>query len=197
MWEQQGSARRTSCWPAEFRHQDQSGLTAPHVGFKCPGIKTLLWSIRFYFHKELPSAFQDKTSRSESLRRLLVPLTLKPPPRLRLNGLRGGVLTCSGPRLSGSIRVMIGPLLTGSRPSLLPPCTSSVLPRITHLLNEFPAAAVWHVGTPPFNWPAHQPGRAVKWSGPRVQVKRASECLGARFGISVPVSAQPEKRRRN
>lgn len=62
MWEPAPLAKSASCWPAEFRHQNQSYLTAPHVGFMCLGIEAPVLSIRFCSHpergkKELPSAF--------------------------------------------------------------------------------------------------------------------------------------------
>lgn len=49
-------------------------LTAPHVGFMCPGLKTPVLCIRFYFqpeNKELPLVFQHGTFRSESLEEFL------------------------------------------------------------------------------------------------------------------------------
>lgn len=167
-------AKRTSCWPAEFRHQNQSDLTARHVGFMRPGIKTPLLSIRFSFHpqrnKELPSAFQDKTSRSESLKGPLIFLIETIPLWERSTTFVGGVDSKSttggcavlwpagSQRLSGSGRVMIGPsfgAVVYRKPAIaadavcftpLPPCTCNVLPKITRLLNEFPSAAVWHAG---------------------------------------------------
>lgn len=42
----------------------------------------------------------------------------------------------------------------------LPSHRNNKLPKITHLRNEFPSAAVWYTllpGMPPFNWSAQQP----------------------------------------
>lgn len=59
----------------------------------------------------------------------------------------------------------------------------SVLPKITRLLNEFPSAAVWHAGTPPFNWSAPQPGaslegcKVVRPSSAGQEGERVCECV--------------------
>lgn len=169
------------------------------------GIKTLVPCIRFYFHpkrKELPLAFQHETSHLESLKEFL-PF---------LNDPANFFSVCLMADVSLAMEVKARPisdlLLTrrclprASTPTPLPPHpqTSSVLPKITRLLNEFPSAAVWHAGTPPFNWSGPQPGatlegcKVVRPSSTGQEGNRVFECV---FGSRGSLLRVLEKRRRN